>query len=341
MPHSRITWIDSMKAFSIIAVVLYHTPCSSEIKAISYILCLPAFFFAAGICSDTNMSPLAFFHKKTLRLLIPYILWGFISWIAWLFIARRYGQDESTETWWLPIAGMLCGRVEMLPHNRPLWFLCCMMSVEWLYYMLCLFKHRAYRWIGTLCLAIAGCILSHYHINGLWEITAAMLVLPIYMVGAKGREWWQTKTNALEDWSLIGLLILSIIGICIGYIFNPMFHISTCQVGNPMLFYLTVFSAVGVWLSTALLLDKHVHKMRVLPFIGQHTLLVLCVHIPTFGLIKGIALLCHVSLDFFNTPGGCVCLLCATFILLVPLSYAITKYCPILLGKRTTPESVS
>ena len=323
-----------MKAFSIVAVVLYHTQCAPEIKSIAYIVCLPAFFLAAGICADTDMSPWTFFRRKTMRLLIPYVIWGLVSWIAWLLIARKYGQEEGAETWWEPLAGMLCGRVEMLSHNRPLWFLCCMMSVEWLYYLLCLLRHSAQRWIGAISIAIAGCVLSHYQIHGLWEMTAAMLVLPVYMAGAEGKEWWKTKATGLSDGKLLGILMLSVIGIGLGYVYNPMFHISTCQVGHPLLFYITAFSAAGVWLSIALLLNRHVQSMRIVPFIGQHTLFVLCAHIPAFGFIKGIALLCHASLDFFNTPWGCVCLLCSSFILLLPLSYGITKYCPILLGKR-------
>ena len=79
MSSSRITWIDLMKAFSILSVVLYHTPCAHAIKTIAYILCLPAFFFASSIFADANMSPKNYFYKKTLRLLVPYIIWGFLS----------------------------------------------------------------------------------------------------------------------------------------------------------------------------------------------------------------------------------------------------------------------
>ena len=61
--NTRITWIDLTKAFSIMAVVLYHTNIQSDIKDIAYLVCLPAFFFAAGLFAKTNLSPAVFFHK--------------------------------------------------------------------------------------------------------------------------------------------------------------------------------------------------------------------------------------------------------------------------------------
>ena len=212
MPRHRITWIDSMKAFSIMAVVLYHTQCGPEIKTMAYILCLPAFFFAAGICGDTNMSPWTFFRKKTLRLLIPYILFGIISWVAWCFVGRRYSQTASNVQWWQPLFGLVCGRVDMLVQNKPLWFLCCMISLEWLYYLLCFIRHAVGRWIGAVSIAIAGCILSYYKIIGIWEITAAMLMLPIYMLGAEWKSKWITKATQIPTRVLIGMLSFSIMG---------------------------------------------------------------------------------------------------------------------------------
>lgn len=60
----RITWVDSMKAFSILAVVLYHTNITQEIRTAAYIVCLPAFFFVAGLFTNTKLPPFTFLNKK-------------------------------------------------------------------------------------------------------------------------------------------------------------------------------------------------------------------------------------------------------------------------------------
>ena len=59
----RITWIDYAKAFSIIAVVLFHTNIP-HIKSLAYILCLPAFFFISGLFIERSASAHIFLKKK-------------------------------------------------------------------------------------------------------------------------------------------------------------------------------------------------------------------------------------------------------------------------------------
>lgn len=302
-------------------------------------ICLPAFFITAGICSNTNMSPCVFFRRKTLRLLIPYILFSVISWVAWVCIAQRYGKDVDHVEWWQPLIGILCGKVEMMPHNRPLWFLCCLISLEWLYYLVCMIPHKAGRIFGAICIGMSGCILSYFGKTGIWEITAAMLMLPIYAIGAEGREWLIRNASRCTIDKLSINLCAALLGIYIGYRFNPQFHISTCQVGNPFLFYLTAISAVGLWYSIALLLERmSSHATKALQYIGENTLIVLCTHIPVFGIIKGIAVICNASLDFFSTSLGCICLWGGTFAILMPAAYIINRYCPWVIGKkRSTP----
>ena len=86
----------------------------------AYILCLPAFFFVAGLFSDTEMSPAAFFKRKSLRLLIPYITFGFLCWLLWFAIRLRHGNEAEDTKWWIPLCGMISGKVELLVQNRPL-----------------------------------------------------------------------------------------------------------------------------------------------------------------------------------------------------------------------------
>lgn len=103
MQANRIQWADSMKAFSIMAVVLNHTQVRPEVQLLAYLLCLPAFFFTAGLFANTRLSPKDFVLKKTMRLLVPLVVWGGLSWLAWFFIGRKYGADANdAPAWWKP-----------------------------------------------------------------------------------------------------------------------------------------------------------------------------------------------------------------------------------------------
>lgn len=333
--NERIVWVDYMKAFSIMAVMLYHTNIMPEIKSIAYILCLPAFFFTSGMFANTRTSPWEFFRQRTLRLLIPYVVFGILSWTAWLFIGRKYGADTDVEiTWWQPLVGLLGGQVEILTPNPPLWFLCCLICLEWIYYLVSHITQQNIRWIIACLISASGCALGYLGIVGYWEITAAMLVLPLYMLGVEYQ-----RHIAEKKWSprlLAALGILAVGGILLGYMYNPNMHISTCQTGNPVFFYITLLAVTSLWLVIAKLIHSIGH-LRVLQFFGKNTLIILCTHIPLFGLIKGICMISHVPLSFFDTNIGSITLWVCSLLMVVPVIYAINRFFPWAIGRRPNP----
>lgn len=330
----RIEWIDYKKAFSTLAVVLYHTNITPSVKSIAYLVCLPAFFMAAGLFTNTSLSPSAFFRRKTLRLLIPYLVFGVLSWIAWLFIGRNFGEDTDASAWWSPLAGMLIGDVDALEQNRPLWFLCCMMMVEWIYYPV---GRIAKKWMRRACVlfaAVVGCILAWFGIKGIWEMTAALIILPLYAVSAEQGVSLINRITALKTKTLLLIMAGSVAGVTLGYLFNADISISRCRLGNPFMFYLTAFSVAGMWMSLAVLLERFAGKLRLLCYLGQNTLIILCTHIPLFGAIKGVAMIAGIPLDFFQSSAGSLCLWVTAILVEIPVIWIINTYFPFLIGKK-------
>ena len=337
---SRIAWVDSMKAFSIMAVVLYHTNIMSEIRTAAYLVCLPAFFFVAGIFTNTSLSPLVFFKKKTIRLLTPYILFGLLSWLAWLLIGRKYGSDtDDAVTWWYPLWGQLCGKTQPMVHNRPIWFLACMISLEWVYYLISRIQRKWFRWLCIAGIAICGCVLAYSDRILVWELTSVMFILPLYAASGEGRTRILQLAGVVENKLplLFAILVVSLIGVGVGFVYNPHINISMAEIGNPILFYLTVVSVVGLLFSLSLLIDKFFGSVRWLSYIGRNTLVLLCLHIPAFGAIKGACLLCGVPLTFYGTNAGSLFLWVATFAVLLPVAGLINRYFPFLLNIYRRP----
>ena len=327
----RIVWVDYMKALSMMCVVLYHTQIQADVKTLSNIIALPAFFFVSAFFTNTELDFFPFWKKKTLRLLIPYIFFGIFSWVAWLFIGRKFGADaEVNKEWWSPLMGLLIGDVRYLIQNRPLWFICCMISMEWLYYLLSRITHPIVRWSSIVGIGISGCVLARYGFNMVWEITAAMIVLPVYALGSTYGKRLMKKTQTYKTTLLVLLLLVSAAGVTIGYFFNPKIHIAMCQVGNPALFYITTLAVVGFWFSVAVLVERVFGTLPFLTFIGQNTLLILCTHIPLFGLIKGLLMICHIPLSFYSTNIGSLTLWGCSLILSLPLVYALKRFFPFL-----------
>lgn len=336
----RIIWIDYMKAFSALSVVLYHTNITSPVKSIVYIVSLPAFFLAAGMFTNTKLSPLQFFRHKTLRLLIPYFVFGILSWVAWLFIGRKFGYDtENISAWWSPLVGMLIGEVDGLVQNRPLWFLCCMMMTEWIYYLLNRITKKWIKWICIIFATTIGCVLAWLGLKGVWGIIAAVIIMPLYAVSAEQREILKNKVSALKTKSLLLILAGSLAGVAIGYLFNADISISRYRIGNPALFYLTIFSVAGMWLTMALLLERFSKNVRLLRYIGKNTLIILCTHIPLFGAIKGCSMILGIPLDFFQSTIGSLFLWAIAILLEIVVIFLINTYFPFLIGrKRNNPN---
>ena len=335
-----------MKAFSILAVVLFHTQLMPEIKTAAYMVCLPAFFFVAGLFTNTSLSPRDFFKKKTLRLMIPYVLWGVLTWAFWFFVSSRYGSTtDDNIAWWRPLVGMLYGRADKLSHNGPLWFLCCMMSLEWIYYGISRISRQWVRWIVILAVGGVGCVLAYLEQNWIWGISAACIILPLYALGAEYKVFFKEKTGDLSMLKLCLVLAGSLAGLWVGYTYNGDIKLCDSIIGNPCLYYVTALSAVGLWLSISLVLEKTGGWLvRLFQHIGQNTLLILCLHIPAFSVIKGIAVLFRIPLSFFETTTGCLVLCISTFAILLPLAYVFNRYMPIFspfpLRTRTDDTSV-
>lgn len=334
---SRIKWVDYMKAFSILAVVLNHTHIPPDIKKYVYLVCLPAFFFVSGMFANTQLSLKGFLYKKTRRLLIPYFFFGIVTWGLWFFVIRNYGKDIDTlSPWWLPLLGLVCGRSEMLIQNIPLWFLCCLISLEGIYYIICRLQQKWLRGLIIICLGAFGCLLSYWKQNWIWEISAAIIILPIYAMGAEYSWWIQEKACIVSNSRLLICLLVSVIGILLGAKYNGTIGLHASYIGNPILYYISCLSVIGLWFSVSLLIDRHLKHTRWIQYIGQNTLFILCTHLVSFSIIKGIAMLCHISLDLFETTLGRICLWAGAFIILLPATYFINKYCPWIIGKKRT-----
>ena len=331
----RILWSDYAKAFSIVTVMIFHANPSPAFKSFIYLFNLPIFFFLAGAFANFTFSTCAFFNKKTLRLFLPYLIFGLGSWVLWLLFGRKYGCDANEIVeWWAPILGMAKGNVETIIQNPPLWFLCCLITLEWIYYLL---QQVSITWLRVIIGILIGGLgywLNSIGCRGFWSITSAMIMLPVYMLGVFSTSIVKNGTfSQLSVAKLSLLLFVGLFGIIYGYFFNPQINISKATTGNVFIFYITTLAVIIFLIAAGLLLEKLPHTIRLLQYIGKNTLLILCLHIPMYGGLKGIALLIHLPLTIFDTNIGSTSLWVLSLIGLLPIIYVINRFFPFLAGK--------
>lgn len=323
------------------AVVLYHTGIQADVKSMAYLLCLPAFFFVSGLFASPDGDVIAALRRSA-RLLWPYLIFGVLSWGAWLVIGRRYGSDAGEViAWWKPLWGMVVGRSECLIQNAPLWFLPCLMVVECLFYLV-MRCPKKWIWPATLMVSIAGfCIgqVLDWHLP--WSIDTAMTILPLYVLGYTTRRWWEEWTT----WNTVPQSMLmwgaALMGVVAVWYFNPGIKLSEGQYGNPLLFYAGEWFVVRFWYLTALGIGRVPYLSRMMQWLGRQTLWILCLHLPLFGAIKGALLMVGVPLGFYTTNAGSLLLWAGSLILSVPLILLINRLTSVLSARtpRVSPDA--
>ena len=117
----RIEYIDILKGIGIILVVLGHVTKNEALSSFIYAFHMPLFFYIAGMFLRDKPG----FTKSHARsLLIPYIFFGFISFVYWILIELRFrdlgGGSKISELI------NLIYPTSMHQCNVVLWFLPCL-----------------------------------------------------------------------------------------------------------------------------------------------------------------------------------------------------------------------
>lgn len=131
MEKKRIEYIDLMKGFCIIMVVLLHcgffTGKLAIINEYLKLFRMPLYFFLSGLFFKTYGGFVPFIIKKTNNLIIPYLFFSLLYIIYFTISAHERIDYLSWKYYFF-------GFIE--PYNYPLWFLRSLFISYILYYVL-------------------------------------------------------------------------------------------------------------------------------------------------------------------------------------------------------------
>lgn len=331
---NRIVWIDYIKAFSIMIVVALHVGIPDPYRTILRSFIIPLFFVLSGLFFNPKKYPTyqSFLKHKTLRLLIPYLLFNAITYIYWLLIAQHMGADSGTTIpFWRPLLGILLGLEHYMEHCKPLWFLPCLMVTEWIFYLCTrFFKNNLKKvFFNTLVISSLGFLLSSFHLPPLpYAIGGACSMTLFYFIGYIVRcnnDYLSILNGTIERssitiWSLIWIITT---GLC------TFLSIQTEQTkvfenlyGN--LLYAIPSAILGCisMMSFCIILYKLLPNLKILLYIGTHTLTILAFHLMLAGWIKGITyFIFRLPMDIYHLFGVQLIFVLAIIIGSIPLCY--------------------
>lgn len=330
---TRILWIDYVKALAIAIVVLLHLGIPNPYRTIVRSFVIPLFFILSGMFSRPEKYPTwkCFLQHKTLRLLIPYGIFNVITYLYWLLIGCRMGADASVViAWWKPLVGAILGLEHWMEHCKPLWFLPCLMVAEVMFYASYRMTRNKQAWMIVLMVILFACGvgLSWLHLPPLpYAIGGAMTMIIFYSLGylldryTCGLQKLQDMVHGKTLYWLLGCIV-TICGCAWLSIQTSETRVFENLYGNMLYaFPAACLGCIGV-AAFCILLFKVLRPMRLLSYIGTHTMPILAFHLMIASVVKGVTyFVFRLPLSIYSMEWVKLLLAVAILLLSVPVCY--------------------
>lgn len=336
---NQVEWyesIDALKALGISLVVLGHTlGISKAIDHWIFSFHMPLFFFIAGFLRKSNQ--LLYFGSVVnhyfRRLLLPYIIFGVVTYFPWVLFTRKYGMDSNLEiSIYKPLLGLIYGLgVDgWLQHNPMLWFMPTLFTLHVIFTWVICEKRR-----GTLLVKIIGCValgwlLSFADFRMPWGFEIALIALPFYYFGYLLRE----NARRFEDYSIFFKIFLCLLFCALHYLIqsnNARVDMNAISFGVPWQFYIGGFFGI-IWLY---LFSIILPPIRLFGKIAQASILIYLLHRLFFSIISAVGILTFGEIMTFKlTMAGSMFYMVLSIIMGLLLFPLVKKYCPFIIGYK-------
>ncbi len=327
----RINWIDMLKGWGMILVMLAHAPLPEELRKYIYSFHMPLFFFISGYLFTINKysNIREFIKSKFKSLIIPYFIFSIFNYLFWL-VFRQFANN-NTDNILKPFIGSFIGirGTEWTLCNGTLWFvLALFISEMWLYIILKYLKNNNQN--ITICLVIFSLIGYLYTkfigIRLVWSIDVAFTSI-VFL----GSGYLIKKINIIDKINNKYSILLLILNLIFG-MSNTGVNMFAGIYGNYIFFYIASFSGI----LANILLIKSIHNIKIFNYIGRNTFIYLALHqYVIFSVLKRVS-----SKIISDTQSGLELMLVGiifvivTLILLYPVIYITNKYFPFAVGNN-------
>lgn len=294
----RFDYVDLAKALGMLTIIWGHVAAGKSVTFV-YTFHIPLFFFLSGMVFVKGKYPdfLSFVKRKTQTLIVPYIIYSFVTWVIWAVFS--YATHANVASYWMPLLETFIGQGSegYLVHNVPLWFVTCLFAMELLYYWI---SKLSDLWNVIVCvlLAVASWLLVNkcefFDFTTLpWSLEVAMAALVFYSSGhllvknighqkmeetVYGKKW-------LSFVIMLGLFVLTYLG----GVMNGKVSMGHANLHNPIIFYPAAFIGVSAVIILSLLItgSKFVKTKLwgALIWFGQNSFIAMSIHNPIKGFI--------------------------------------------------------
>ncbi len=327
---NRVVWIDMARGMCMFCVLLAHSNTNHYYFHLFYSpWFLVLFFFISGYLykPTTFKSDL---NKLFRSLVAPYFLLSFLL----LFI----GFDN-----WLALIkgnwGFLVNKLEDIVFGRNLWFIPCIIMVQFYYIILYhIFMKTTYKKALVSCLLFASVYLfrnERYYVAPYCS-DIAVYACAWFIWGDIVKQWKQHESYNVFIKQIMftksKLFIVLSVGCYLGLTlfmnthFEMEFHFAYNYFDNPLCFLLLSVAGGGVICNAARCYSSwYIRKL------GENSLLVFAFNGKAYALFNHLYEFCSIN---WNTYLYCMVLSFSEGLLLIFLAFLINKFAPFLIGRH-------
>lgn len=309
---NRLEYIDLIKGFSILLVVLGHIyDFENNIKIWIYSFHMPLFFIISGFFVNKDIKLGRLLSKKFKSLIIPYISFGIgIMLLMYFSINLRNELNEYIMFFMIGVG------------RDALWFLPALFIVEILFNIIDRIESKSSKYIMLVILFLIGLYGKNYYENMiLIVIYRAFIGLGFYSIG-----------NYIYDY--VTNCNLSYLSLVIIFATNMILALNNSYIDLWGLYFndkfIYVFCSIVGSLSVIIFFKKISNRIKykkILMFFGRNTLIIMSTQQIIINYINIVT-----KSQYYSTKEGLIVLL-IVMIIELPIIYIINNYLPFMIGK--------
>ncbi len=269
MSNKRIEFIDLAKGVCILLVSMGHCGFTIPVPGLAVVR-MPLYFILSGLFFKTYGSFGDFAIKKTNKILVPFLFFYLIGYVA--FYAIKYIAPELLITDAEGIFDIFNNRQYF---NGSLWFLLALYWCGLLFAGICIvIKRDVYRVLIVTALGVLGVYLGSIDVDLPAFIDVACTSLPFYCLGYYLKQTPILYANKFDKYNVLFVAAFYAISLYISYNyhFRMAFHYNKME-GILAGYILAICSVMFI-----LLLCKMVKKVPIVSYFGRYSLIILCTH---------------------------------------------------------------
>ena len=327
----RIVSADVLKGIGIILVVLGHTTRNDELSRWIYHFHMPLFFFLSGVFFSPSIQGLV---KRVRQILIPYLIFGVLSFIYWRFAEMRFRPlPENFD------ANMhffdLFWQTEQFRFNVPLWFLPCLLIVQSVGAVLFCFIKNQKVLLATIVLWVLIANGINVSSNAMW-VNETFYAFPFFALGyVIGKERYMKMEAGLSrkhDWLYSILAVMGLLTVWFLSARNDMMS-SSYPNGYGAFFLVALICIMCLFALFVKIRSRRI--ISILTWLGVNSLIIMCLHEP----LKRIIIVVFSKLLGMETEAvresivWSILMSCLIIVILVPVCMFMNRKCKWVLGK--------